>query len=167
MSAAEAGPAESRVRLRPVADRDLPVFFEQQTDPAAIWMAAFVAEDPHDRVAFDAHWAKIRTDPTLLIRTIEFDGEPVGHIECFEMFGERSVGYCVIQPYWGQGIATAALTAFLPEIPERPLYARAVADNAGSIRVLEKCGFVLIREESAYANGRSEVVNEYVFILHA
>src|SRR5918999_1935703 len=41
----------------------------------------------------------------------------------------------------GQGIATAALAAFLEELDTRPLYAHVATHNVGSIRVLEKCGF--------------------------
>ena len=45
------------LRLREVADPDLPVFFDHQQDAEACFMAAFTAEDPSDRAAFDAHWA--------------------------------------------------------------------------------------------------------------
>ena len=43
---------------------------------------------------------------------------------------------------WGRGVATRALAAFLGEAETtRPLFAGVVAHNAGSMRVLEKCGF--------------------------
>ncbi|MET0578289.1 MAG: GNAT family N-acetyltransferase, partial [Ilumatobacteraceae bacterium] len=45
--------------------------------------------------------------------------------------------------YWGRGIATAALTAFLGEVTERPLHADVLKTNVGSLRVLQKCGFRL------------------------
>ena len=44
------------VSLRPVHDSDLPVFFRLMNDPESLRMAAFTAEDPADRDAFDAHW---------------------------------------------------------------------------------------------------------------
>ncbi|HWM50130.1 MAG TPA: hypothetical protein VNO76_02120, partial [Thermoplasmata archaeon] len=51
------------IRLRPVEDRDLPIFFEFQRDPVANQMAAFTPKDPEDRVAFQSHWVRIRSDP--------------------------------------------------------------------------------------------------------
>ncbi|MEJ2747753.1 MAG: GNAT family N-acetyltransferase, partial [Anaerolineae bacterium] len=48
-----------KVELRDVAPSDLPIFFTQQLDPTANQMAAFTAQDPANRVAFNAHWAKI------------------------------------------------------------------------------------------------------------
>ena len=50
------------VRLRHVTEGDLPVFFEQQRDPAANHMAAFTAADPVDRDAFTARWTRILAD---------------------------------------------------------------------------------------------------------
>jgi len=40
------------VCLRDVEEDDLPLFFEQQLDPAANHTAAFTATDPTDRDAF-------------------------------------------------------------------------------------------------------------------
>jgi len=61
------------VRLRSVEDRDLEVFFDHQTDPQSIEMAALLARD---REQFEAHWAKVRADDTALVRTIVADGLP-------------------------------------------------------------------------------------------
>src|SRR5690349_11134114 len=52
--------------LRDVTDDDLPIFFEQQLDPDANYMAAFTSKDPTDRDAFMAHWARIRADKTII-----------------------------------------------------------------------------------------------------
>ena len=40
----------------------LPIFYEQQSDPAAIHMVAFTAKEPAGREAFTAKWNKIRSD---------------------------------------------------------------------------------------------------------
>ena len=45
--------------IREVESSDLETFYEQQLDPEAIRMAAFVGKDPKAKVAFDAHWNKI------------------------------------------------------------------------------------------------------------
>lgn len=47
----------------------------------------------------------------------------------------------------------------------RPLYARAVKDNIASIRVLEKCGFVLSGEDKGFSNARSKEVEEFILKL--
>ena len=64
---------------------------------------------------------------------------------------EYSVGYWLGREYWGHGYATEALKAMLENLIEDetetgkllPLFAHVHARNAASIRVLEKCGFVL------------------------
>jgi RimJ/RimL family protein N-acetyltransferase len=53
------------------------------------------------------------------------------------------VGYWVGREFWGRGIATRALAAFLDEVSERPIYAGVADTNLASIRVLEKCGFTV------------------------
>jgi RimJ/RimL family protein N-acetyltransferase len=151
--------------LRAVEDDDLPVFFAQQLDPEANHMAAFTTKDPGDRVAFDAHWRRIRGDANIINKTILVDGEVAGYLATFEQFGEREVSYWLGRQYWGKGIATRALAAFLAELPMRPLYARAVKDNIASIRVLQKCGFVITGEDKGFANARGEEVEEYILRL--
>ncbi|MDQ0747553.1 RimJ/RimL family protein N-acetyltransferase [Streptomyces africanus] len=152
------------VELREVHDSDLPVFFRQMNDPEALHMAAFVPKDPADRDAFDAHWAKIRSSSDV-VRTVLADGDVVGSAAVYGVAGEREVTYWVDRAYWGQGIATAALRALLTEVPERPLYARAASDNAGSLRVLEKCGFRAVATASGYASARGAEIEETVLIL--
>jgi RimJ/RimL family protein N-acetyltransferase len=151
--------------LRELLEADLDTLFEFEQDEVANYMAAFVADDPSDKEAFLAHWAKIMANPNVINRTIEVDGKIAGSIACFEMFEQRQVGYRLGREFWGKGIATRALTEFLKEIPERPLYGRCVKDNFGSRRVLEKCSFKLIGEERAFAHGRGEDVDELIFRL--
>ncbi|MFF8967802.1 GNAT family N-acetyltransferase [Streptomyces sp. NPDC014995] len=154
-----------QVVLREVHDSDLPVFFRQLNDPEALRMAAFTPEDPADRDAFEAHWTRIRS--TSLVRTILADGDVVGNAAVYGEPGEREVTYWVDRAYWGRGVATAALRGLLAEVPERPLYARAAADNAGSLRVLEKCGFRATTLATGYAPARGEEIDEVVLLLEA
>ncbi|MEU1937305.1 GNAT family N-acetyltransferase [Streptomyces coeruleorubidus] len=152
------------VELRQVHDSDLPVFFRQMNDPEALHMAAFTPGEPADRGAFDAHWAKIRSSDAV-VRTVLADGDVVGSAAVYGVPGEREVTYWVDRAYWGKGIATAALRALVTEVPERPLYARAASDNAGSLRVLEKCGFRVVATASGYANARGAEIEETVLLL--
>jgi RimJ/RimL family protein N-acetyltransferase len=105
----------SDVLLRDVTEADLPIFFEQQLDPAANQMAAFTAKDPADREAFTAKWAKILGDDSLTKRTILFGGRVAGSVSAFvaRWSGQLEVTYWLGREYWGRGIATKALAEFL------------------------------------------------------
>lgn len=150
------------VRLRNVAPGDLLIFFEQQCDPLAIRMAAFAARN---REAFMAHWTNLLADPTVPARTILLDGEVAGNIVSWEREGERLVGYWVGRRYWGKGVATRALHAFLEVVQVRPLHSRVAKTNVGSIRVLEKCGFTACLEEIQALGSPADRVEELVFEL--
>jgi RimJ/RimL family protein N-acetyltransferase len=154
--------------LREVADDDLPLFFDFQLDPDANYMAAFTHKDPTDREAFTAHWNKIMADPTTINRTIVCDGQVVGSVSSYEESGKPEVTYWIGRAYWGKGIATRALTAFLMQAnTTRPIYARVAQDNVGSRRVLEKCGFQVIGETKGFANARGREIEELLLELPA
>ncbi|MGW4045821.1 GNAT family N-acetyltransferase [Streptomyces sp. NPDC004721] len=154
------------VVLREVHDSDLPVFFRQMNDPEALRMAAFTPQDPADHEAFEAHWRRLRAS-SVVLRTVLLDGDVVGSAAVYGEPGEREVTYWVDRAYWGRGVATAALRALLAEVPERPLYARAAADNAGSLRVLAKCGFRESARARGFAEARGEEIDEVVLSLRA
>jgi RimJ/RimL family protein N-acetyltransferase len=153
------------VSLRAIRDADLPRLFEQQLDPGAIYMAAFTHKDPSDRAAFDAHWAKIRADPTTTQLAIETDGRLAGWIGSYGPPSEHEVTYWLGREFWGRGLATAALRQFLTFQTQRPLYGRAAADNVASLRVLEKCGFQRLDTERGFANARGQEIEEVRLIL--
>jgi len=150
------------VSLRTVQESDLPIFFEHQRDPIANQMAAFA---PRNRVTFMAHWAKIMRDERVILKTILFEGQVAGNVLSFEMSGEREVGYWLGREFWGKGIATRALKEFLSQVQIRPLYAHVAKGNVASRRVLEKCGFVVIREDMSEANKPGERVEEFILKL--
>lgn len=152
------------VLLREVMESDLVIFFEQQQDPAANRMAAFTSRDPKDWEAFAGKWARILGDPTVTAKAIVHDGHVAGHIGAFvaPWSGQREVTYWLGREYWGRGLATRALTAFVGLLAERPLYARAAADNSASIRVLAKCGFVPVGRDRGFAEARGEEIEEVV-----
>ena len=68
---------------------------------------------------------------------------------------------------WGRGIATRALQEFLELEATRPLYAHAASDNAASIRVLTKCGFLIVGEGREFAHGGNEETDEVELRLDA
>ncbi len=147
------------VTLRELQDDDLPVFWEQLTDPELQRMAAVTRKYHYDRGHFDRHWAKVRSDPSVIVRTVLADGVAAGHAAVFGPPAEREVTYVVGRAHWGRGIATAALAELIELEPIRPLHADAAADNAGSIRVLEKCGFVVTGKNRCFARARGEEID--------
>jgi RimJ/RimL family protein N-acetyltransferase len=136
--------ARDAVTLRDVVTDDIPVFYQHQLDAEANQMAGFPARSWD---AFTTHWARILDDDTTVNRTVLVDGQVAGSIASFPQHGEREVGYWLGREFWGRGIATEALRAFLTDELRRPLYAHVARHNLASRRVLEKCGFTLIAEE--------------------
>ena len=152
------------VELREVEPDDLPLFFEHQLDPEASEMAVFPSRE---REAFMSHWAKVLADETNLTRTVLADGEVAGNVVSFDRLGEREVGYWIGRDHWGKGIATAALAAFLLQDRTRPLTARVATTNVGSIRVLEKCGFIVVDTDDEDPDPLGDGVEETVLRLYA
>lgn len=152
--------------LRDVVEDDLATFFAQQLDPDANTMAAFTTKDPSNRDTFTAHWNRIRRDPTVIIKTIIVAEEVVGYVSSYKEDGQPEVTYWLGKANWGQGIATRALATFLQTAnTKRPIHARVAQDNHGSLRVLQKCGFVVKGEGIGFANARGHDVSEYLLTL--
>ena len=98
------------------------------------------------------------------------DGNYIGDIWCYcmNMHAEPNamLSFCIFEPAcWAKGIATKAVSLFLTEMREK--YAPATigaftfAENTGSIRVLEKNGFV-VREEFS-EDGRASKYLQYTY----
>ncbi|PSL58232.1 RimJ/RimL family protein N-acetyltransferase [Saccharothrix carnea] len=155
----------AEVALRPVEDTDLDALFEQMRDPESVRMAAFTAEDPDDRAAFDAHMAKVRASPDTKLRAVTLDGRLVGTISSFVMEGDTEITYWLDRSVWGRGVASRALALFLDVVAVRPLHARAASDNLGSLAVLRKAGFAVIGTEVSYASARDAEIEETILRL--
>jgi len=90
-----------------------------------------------------------------------------GNVVCFGPPDDREIGYWIGRTFWGKGVATRALLAFLVQVEGRPLYAHVVSDNVGSIRVLEKCGFTVARRVTEFFEQRGEEVEAVILKLDA
>jgi RimJ/RimL family protein N-acetyltransferase len=142
------------VQLRDVEAQDLALFFEHQRDPVAVEMVMFRSRDATE---FAQHWAKLLANKTNLAKTIvvasavsaeeqatgiavSAEHQVAGNIGSWTSpDGQREVGYWIDRAFWGRGVASAALAAFLRLEPTRPLHAGVAKHNLGSIRVLQKC----------------------------
>lgn len=108
---------------------------------------------PHPYTARDAHQflRSIPTSGPQMNFAIEVEGEAAGGLGYVpgtdvERFSAE-VGYWLGEVYWGRGVVSEALTLFsehaFAELQLLRLFALPFADNAASIRVLEKAGYSL------------------------
>lgn len=152
-----------RVQLRDVAEADLPAIFNNHIDQVAIEMAAY---PPRDQVAFTAHWTEVIADHSVIKKTIMCDNRVAGYVVSFDRDGHRQIGYWLGKEFWGQGIATQAVSLFLDHETARPLTAYVAQHNSASIRVLQKCGFAISGRNKAAAVTGGDEVEEVVLKLH-
>lgn len=83
------------------------------------------------------------------VHAITLDGQLTGliglHPASDVYRGTAELGYWLGEPYWGQGLATAAVAQVIPigfeQLKLRRIYASVYEHNHASMRVLEKNGF--------------------------
>jgi RimJ/RimL family protein N-acetyltransferase len=83
----------SQFALRPVEASDLDAIFEQMRDQESVRMAAFTAEDPNERSAFDAHMAKIMSSSENTFLAIIRDARLVGTIASYPSDGGTELSF--------------------------------------------------------------------------
>jgi RimJ/RimL family protein N-acetyltransferase len=150
------------IRLRNVEQDDLPQMFEMQLDPESNALSVTI---PRSADAFDSHWADALRDTSITAKAILLDGVLTGYISCFQRDSQANVGYWISREHWGKGIATRALRLFLLEVATRPLYAHVATSNGASLRVLQKCGFVVERVQVSPASDRFPECEEAALVL--
>jgi len=155
------------VTLRKTEPGDLETLFHYQADEAAAHMAAFISEQWKDKAAYLEKWNKLLSDGANDIYTIISGNEIVGSISTWYLMDELHISYWIGKEYWGKGIATKALQQFLAIATERPLFGRVAFDNIGSAKVLMKCGFRKIKEETFYAFARQKEIIEIILLLES
>jgi RimJ/RimL family protein N-acetyltransferase len=154
--------AAGLVRLRNVEPADLSRIYALQLDPESHFMAGTI---PRSADSFDTHWAEALRDPRVTAKAVLLDEALIGHVACFPRDGQATVGYWIDREHWGQGIASRALHMLLHEVPTRPLFAHVAASNGASLRVLQKCGFVVERVQTSPACDRHPECEVAVLVL--
>ncbi|MFD7558104.1 GNAT family N-acetyltransferase [Streptomyces sp. NPDC059835] len=153
------------IELRETRDGDLDVFWEQLTDPGLRYTPERAGASSYDREHFDTHWAGIRRDPAVTLRTVVADGAVVGYAAVFGQPGGRQVTHVIGVEHRGRGIASRAVAELVRLEGTRPLYAGAVADSAASVRVLVKCGFTVTGRTREFVRSRGEEVDVLLLTL--
>jgi RimJ/RimL family protein N-acetyltransferase len=152
----------SHVRLRDIEQDDLPRIYEFNLDPDANRLAVTI---PRSADAFAAHWEEVLADPHVVAKAISVSNVLAGYISCFKQDGFDAVGYWMGKEFWGLGIASRALELLLKEVPIRPLHARVATSNRASLRVLQKCGFVVQCVQVSPADDRFLECEEAFLVL--
>jgi RimJ/RimL family protein N-acetyltransferase len=128
-------------------------------------MAAFAPRNPQDRGVFDYHWSRLLNDADTQVWTIEEDGRVAGALIVSGIDSVPELSFWTAREFWGQGITTSAVDAFLAAFTDRPVRAHVPADNVGSQKILTRRGFAVVGEDKTFSNARSEVVTELIMQL--
>jgi RimJ/RimL family protein N-acetyltransferase len=140
------------LELRPIAEEDVEALAALDALPeirAAIDpFGEHVPQDPGALLAYERRLVGHRGFVAAVERQ---SGAVVGWFQFEENAGrpaERELGYRLRPDTWGKGYATEGAAALLREAFSRPgvtrVYAHALLDNPGSIRVMEKLGMTYV-----------------------
>ncbi len=144
-----------RLLLRPYEDADQDVFVALNTDPVARQHMDGPLTPPQAEQRF-AHCLAGR-GVKAWAATLAGTGEYLGHVFLLDLQPERTVelGYILHPGVWKRGYGTEMACAVMAYAQRnyRRVVATVDADNSASIRVLEKAGLSLEREEQD-AEGR-------------
>ncbi|CAN6439722.1 unnamed protein product [Victoria cruziana] len=106
-------------------------------------------------------------------RAICLDGRPIGFVTArLEHRGRAEIGYVLAHDYWGRGFATRAVkmavALILQEFPDRErIDALVPTDNIGSLKVLEKVGFVKEGLLRKYVCHKGKMTDMFIFSILA
>ena len=106
-------------------------------------------------------------DAPLVYPIILHDGLNIGYVQAVPISDGWEVGYHVAKPFTGNGYASEAVSAFLPNIMRKigisEIFGICRADNIASCKVLEKCGFKLVFEGIAPDHGEDHFIRRYKY----
>jgi [ribosomal protein S5]-alanine N-acetyltransferase len=153
-----------RLFLRPFQATDAPVAYAWLTD-AEIMRYMPTGQD-HTLQQVEARLARYITHQERYgySRWLIFDratDEPIGDAGLLSLpeTGEIELGYRLVKPRWGQGLATETAQGWLDyafdQLGLTELIAFSHPDNPASVRVMQKCGFHFLRPDQV---GGMEVV---------
>ena len=102
------------------------------------------------------------------VHPILVDGVYAGYVQLVPIEEGWEIGYHVVKDMTGQGYATEAVQAFLPVMMDRLGLSQVAgicdAENAASLRVLEKCGFTRVFQGYMLYHGEMKPVVKTVYL---
>lgn len=107
-------------------------------------------------------------DDGPFVHPVLADGEYAGYVQLVPTEdGCWEIGYHTVKAHAGKGYATEAVRAFLPVIMDRLGLTQVAgicdAENAASIRVLEKCGFRRVFEGDGMYQGTMRPIVKMIY----
>lgn len=129
--------------------------------PDEVWESV---EDVEETLAFLISQYGGFDGPLVYPVIVKETQENVGYVQlCPIDDGRWEVGYHIAKRYTGNGYATEAVKAFLPLVAKEAglseVYGICLAENAASLAVMRKCGFVTVfRGTDKYQGADREIV---------
>lgn len=143
-----------RLSLRRLRLEDVPALARLGTDE--VFELVTDIETPFDAGVWVKHKLESKEPVICHVAFLKETETPIGYVQVninpvVRGINEYDIGYWLGRDYWGSGYATEVLTAALESLAEEesapgrlwPLFAHVHEGNAPSIRLLERCGFVL------------------------
>ena len=126
-------------------------------------------EEAADTVAFLMECYTSGEGP-LVYPVLLKDGTYVGYVQAVPLEeGVWEVGYHIGGSYTGRGYATEAVRAFLPVVMPKlgitQIAGICLADNKGSVKVMERSGFVKEYEGVGQYQGEERMICRYLYRL--
>ncbi len=156
-----------RLRLRPFSLSDVPVLLALSREPG---MRRFIPDQVYrdERhaeevvralMAFTAQAPAPHTRPYVLAVDDKETGTLIGHVGLSAARGSVEIGYAIAERLHGRGLAAEAVSAAsewaLGDLALSEVLGIVEAENVASRRVLEKAGFVQVRDEVKVVEGRA------------
>lgn len=140
-----------QARLRPWCFADAPALVEYANDQRVAQNLRDTFPYPYTKQDAEFYLCLMADQQRDLHLAIEADGKAVGsvgvHFKTDVRRRSAEIGYWLGQPYWGRGIATAAVQVVsdyvFAQFDVCRLYAVVFETNPASARVLEKAGYEL------------------------
>ena len=162
-----------RLRLRPFRLDDAEAMFSRwaSDDEVTKYLTWPTHTDVEQTRALLARWVAEYEQPERLNFAIELKEEGdrlIGGIDVVRYDeGTPVIGYNLSRAYWGRGIMTEACRRVLDYLFSQGFEAvkiDAIVENAGSNRVIQKCGGELVKTEEEYhaLKDRTVKINRYV-----
>ena len=144
-----------RLLLRKIKETDAePMFRNWASDPE---VTKYLTWPRHENIEVTRqvinYWLNEEKDSKTIrfIITLKDSDEPIGSIDVVRYIDDSpEIGYCLSRKYWNKGLMTEACKAFSKYLFDKgfkKVLIKAVVENIGSNRVIEKCGFKFTHQE--------------------
>jgi ribosomal-protein-alanine N-acetyltransferase len=141
-----------RLLLRRFTLDDAPAMFENWASDGEVtkYLTWPTHQNMEDSKAVLSDWVpKYDEDDGFYLWAIALDGVVIGSIsvvDSSDKIEKAEIGYCIGRSWWGRGVMTGALGLVIDylfrEVSVNRIYARHDPRNAGSGKVMQKCGMI-------------------------